>query len=302
MIERGINMNNKTDILSFWDIYPENVKKAIDLCEDALKRSGYTSDDIDKWHNRVKENALISKWHITKPIIEAYLEETKEMLENKGYKNVNYNIKFDEPHLYIHGNEYHIGDNFPSLSFNKESNEELTLIYFDYSKDLSKCIDPLLYDQDDDDVFAEIHFVDKYDNQISLQLIVQGDINIWFDGKQYTSPSEYPYELCELIKSGVANNIITRKDEYDTEGLELDVIDSNWFDVYCSICYASGKKIAEGSLSFDFPDHKFGLNTMTADEIKAILTKQAYEIYYAKEDKIKKEVNEKKSFDDYEKT
>lgn len=106
------------DILTYWGIYPDVINDVVERCEDALSKAGYTLSEIDSWHESVKSNTVLDNENITNSILQQYLHEAVEMLNDKGYE-ADYYVNCSDTHLYINNEEFYEGDDLPELGEEK---------------------------------------------------------------------------------------------------------------------------------------------------------------------------------------
>ena len=128
------------NILSYWDIYPDAINDVVERCEDALVKAGYRPTEIDNWHENVKDNAVLDNNNLTNSILQEYIYEAAQMLEEKGYA-VNYYINCSDTHLYINGNEFYEGDDLPALEPSEEEIEHYTKVFSDMIKSMDFNLD-----------------------------------------------------------------------------------------------------------------------------------------------------------------
>lgn len=89
-------------------------------------------------------------------------------------------------------------------------------IKFKIYKDLSECVDSLLFPKET--VIAELN-CEKDNTKIDVRLDVFGDVNILYKGEWYIDPNDFPEELKNIIKQGLL---------YEHEDVYVD--SNNWFD------------------------------------------------------------------------
>lgn len=100
-------------------------------------------------------------------------------------------------------------------------NKDIKCLCFECKKDLTPYVDSLLFDNSEEIAFAE--FLLPSGKIFNIELTVNGEVDVFFKGSRYRSPSEFPKALVERIKN----------DPYYNCDADIDIIGmNNWFE-YC---------------------------------------------------------------------
>lgn len=94
--------------IRFLGIYEEEIDKAVNSSELALKQEGFTEKEIDEMNDMVIEQLEeCGDWsNITNSIIDAYFTVTADLIKQRGLGvNVSYYINGMDSHFYIDGEE-----------------------------------------------------------------------------------------------------------------------------------------------------------------------------------------------------
>lgn len=94
--------------IRFLGIYEEEIDKAVDSSELALKQEGFTEKEIDEMNDMVIEQLEeCGDWsNITNSIIDAYFTVTADLIKQRGLGvNVSYYVNGMDSHFYIDGEE-----------------------------------------------------------------------------------------------------------------------------------------------------------------------------------------------------
>lgn len=126
-----------------------------------------------------------------------------------------------------------------------------TYIYFD--KDLENCSDSLLFDSDEG--IAVAYFADGYGNKVEMELIVTGEVNVSYKDVIYTTPSDFPADLVDIIKAG---------DVWYHD--DVSVNSNNWFELVFTVKNAEGEEIA-----YDGDVWESDLTKMSGDDLQTKL-------------------------------
>lgn len=97
-------------------------------------------------------------------------------------------------------------------------NKDIKCLYFKCKRDLTPYVDSLLFDYGEEIAFAE--FLLPSGKIFNIELTVNGEVDIFFEGSHYHSPSEFPKALVECIKN----------DPHYYCNSDICVDMSNWFE------------------------------------------------------------------------
>ena len=130
------------------------------------------------------------------------------------------------------------------------SDEEVTgmkVTSFDCADDLSQYTDSLLFCSDD--CVATMTIEDERGYFLDMEIIITGDVDVTFEGKNYTSPDDFSPELKQAIKEG----------RYD----DIEINSNNWFELVYSLTDDKGNEIA-----YDGDVYESDISKMTAEQLK----------------------------------
>lgn len=98
-------------------------------------------------------------------------------------------------------------------------NEDIKCLRFECKKDLTPYVSSVLFDHGEEIAFAE--FLLPSGKIFNTKLTVNGEVDVFFRGSCYRSPSEFPKALVERIKN---NPYFDYDPDIDISGMK------NWFE------------------------------------------------------------------------
>lgn len=143
-----------------------------------------------------------------------------------------------------------------------EPKRVLVLTDFECADDLSQYTDSLFFT--DDEVPAIANFKDENNNNVFVRIKVEGEVCVTYKGEAYYDPDDFPDDLKKLIAEGKGY----------INGEEVQIDDSNWFEISFYITNPSGDEIA-----YDGDTLEIDLSEMTADKLKEYLADYAESAY-----------------------
>lgn len=123
----------------------------------------------------------------------------------------------------------------------------LECIDFYCDRDLSKYIDSMLFDSDDDPIaFGEFKMRGK-DEIFNIELVVNGEVRLNYKGSTYTCPYDFPEELKERIRRNPDgwSTYASSGEGNDDECGDIHVIMNNWYE------YLIGQKKGDINVFYD---------------------------------------------------
>ena len=120
---------------------------------------------------------------------------------------------------------------------------------FDCEKDLSKYTDSLLFPSGE--CVATMTVEDEKGHELSMELIVTGDVRVEFEGETYRSPDDFPPALVQAIKDGKYDEAFTAED-------------NNWFELVYTLTDSRGNELA-----YDGDVWEESLHNKTPEQLKA---------------------------------